>query len=134
MGKTRPIEPAIVKYFAEPSQPTHRQYLALRSFFLNGRNAEEVAKEFGYTANTIYTLARDFRGRLPGCAERGEDPFFYALRPGRANTIVPTTPLVFLWTAPVMIRITKSPIHAKPTMTEKTAERRNWPTTRPSAV
>lgn len=83
MGKTRLIEPAIVRYFAKPSQPTHRQYLALRSFFLDGRNAEEVAKEFGYTANTVYTLARDFRGRLPDCAESGADPFFHAPKPGR---------------------------------------------------
>jgi len=83
MGKTRPIEPAISQYFAEPRQPIHRQYLALRSFFFEGRNAEDVAKEFGYTVNTIYTLARNFRGRLQSCEEQGEDPFFVMLKPGR---------------------------------------------------
>ena len=83
MGKTRPAEPEIVQYFAEPDQPNHRQYLALRGFFHDGRNAEDVAKEFGYTANTIYTLARNFRARLKGCGEQGEDPFFLMLRPGR---------------------------------------------------
>ena len=83
MGKTRPTEAAIVQYFAEPDQPVHRQYLALRGFFYEGLNAEDAAKEFGYTPNTIYTLARNFRGRLQNCMEQGEDPFFQTLKPGR---------------------------------------------------
>jgi len=83
MGKARPIEPAISQYFAEPRQPIHRQYLALRGFFFEGRNAEDVAKEFGYTVNTVYTLVRNFRGRLQSCEEQGEDPFFLMLKPGR---------------------------------------------------
>jgi transposase len=83
MGKTRPTEPEILQYFAEPSQPIHRQYLALRKFFLEGSNAEDAAKEFGYTANTMYTIARNFRKRLQECAEQGEDPFFHTLKPGR---------------------------------------------------
>jgi len=83
MGKTRPTEPAIVQYFVEARQPTHRQYLAMRSFFFDGRNAESVAKEYGYTENTVYTLARNFKTRLQSCAEQGEDPFFQTLKPGR---------------------------------------------------
>ena len=83
MGKTRPPEDAVVRYFAEPGLPAHRQFLALRRFFLDGCGAEEVAAEFGYSANTVYTLARNFKGKLRRCAELGEDPFFQALRPGR---------------------------------------------------
>jgi hypothetical protein len=83
MGKTRPTEPEIVRYFAEPNRPIHRQYLALRSFFYEGRNAEDVALEFGYSVNTVYTLARNFRGRLLELAKQGEDPFFQMLKPGR---------------------------------------------------
>ena len=83
MGKTRPTEAAIVQYFAEPNQPIHRQFLALRSFFYEGLNAEEAATKFGYTSNTIYTLARNFRDRLQNCIEHGEDPFFQTLKPGR---------------------------------------------------
>ena len=83
MKKTRPTEEIIVQYFAEPNQPLHRQYLALRSFFFDGCNAEDTAKEFGYTTNTIYTLARNFRARMQACAEQDEDPFFQKLKPGR---------------------------------------------------
>jgi hypothetical protein len=83
MVKTRPTEQTIVQYFAEAKQPTHRQYLAMRSFFFDGNNAESVAKEYGYTENTIYTLARNFRAKLQTCAEQGEDPFFQTLKPGR---------------------------------------------------
>jgi hypothetical protein len=61
MGKTRPVDPFVVQYFAEPSQPFHRQYLALRSFLFEGDTAETVAAKYGYTVNTVYTIARDFK-------------------------------------------------------------------------
>ena len=83
MGKTRPIDPAVERYFAEPSQTLHRQYLALRSFLFDGDSAEAVAAKYGYTPSSVYTIARDFKARLAGCAEQGEDPFFQVLKPGR---------------------------------------------------
>ena len=83
MGRTRPIDPEIELYFAEPSQATHRQYLALRCFLFEGDNAEVVAAKYGYTASTIYTIARDFKTRLAECLKRKEDPFFQTLKPGR---------------------------------------------------
>ena len=65
MGKTRPSEPVIIQYFAAPDKPLHRQYIALRSFLYDGNSAETVAAEYGYTVSTVYTLARDFKAKLP---------------------------------------------------------------------
>jgi hypothetical protein len=83
MGKTRPTEASVSEYFAEPAQPNHRQYLALRMFLHEGATAEAAAERYGYAPSTVYTLARDFRARLAECAEGGGDPFFLAQRPGR---------------------------------------------------
>ena len=87
MTKTRPTDLAVAQYFAVPTQPIHRQYLALRSFLFEGRNAEDVAMEFGYTPNTIYTLARNFKARLRHCTQKDEDPFFVTLKPGRKKIV-----------------------------------------------
>ena len=86
MGRTRPIDPNVELYFAEPSQAVHRQYLALRSFLFEGDIAEVVASKYGYTVNSVYTIARNFKTRLAECLERGEDPFFQTLKPGRKTS------------------------------------------------
>jgi transposase len=67
-------------YFTEPSSTTHRQYLALRSFFADGRTAEQVAKESGYLASTVYSMVRDFKEKLK---KDSDDPFFREIRTGR---------------------------------------------------
>ena len=82
MAKTRPVDTVVEKYFSEPSQTFHRQYLALRSFF-GGDTAETVAAKYGYTVSTIYTIAKNFKVRLTACLEQGEDPFFQILKPGK---------------------------------------------------
>jgi len=87
MGKTRPADPTVEHYFAEPSHSLHRQYLALRSFLFDGKTAEAVASTYGYTANTVYTIARNFKIRLKDCLEQGADPFFQTLKPGRKESI-----------------------------------------------
>ena len=83
MSNPKHSETAIFQYFSKPEQPLHRQYLALRSFFLENKTAEAVAAEYGYTVSTIYTLARDFKLKLRDFYEQGEDPFFLMLKPGR---------------------------------------------------
>ena len=83
MGKTRPVDPTVERYFAEPSQTLHRQYLAMRSFLLEGGTAEAVAAKYGYTVSTVYTIARDFKIRLTTCLKQGVDPFFQVLKPGK---------------------------------------------------
>lgn len=87
MGKTRPVEPDVESYFAEPNHTMHRQYLALRSFLYEGCTAEAVAEKYGYTANTIYTIARNFKARFADCAENGGDPFFQVFTPGRKKVV-----------------------------------------------
>jgi transposase len=51
--------------FARPVVPNQRRYEALRSYFVDGASAEQVAERFDYTRATIETLVRDYRaGRL----------------------------------------------------------------------
>jgi len=79
----KPIDLAVEQYFSEPTQPLHRQYLATRSFLFEGNSAEIVAAKYGYTVNTVYTLARNFKIRLTNGMKQDEDPFFQILKPGR---------------------------------------------------
>ena len=51
--------------FARPVEPNQRRYEALRSYFVEGASAEQVAQRFDYTRATVETLVRDYRaGRL----------------------------------------------------------------------
>jgi len=79
MAKINPnIDP--VDYFTTVKNPLHKQYLALRMFFLDGRPVEQIALEFGYTVSTVYTYIRDFKEEL---VSLNEDPFFKDSKPGR---------------------------------------------------
>ena len=78
MLKTTPNTYA--SYFTEPTSATHRQYLALRMFFVDGCTAEQVAMETGYSIGTVYALVRDFKQALDKPAT---DPFFKENRTGR---------------------------------------------------
>jgi transposase len=49
------------QFFAQPTQPYHRQYEALRAIFLEGHSQKEVADRFGYTYDSLRQLVRDFR-------------------------------------------------------------------------
>lgn len=51
-------------FFKKPTNPRHQQYEALRAFFVDKLTAEEVAKQFGYTKSTVYSLTRDFQSSL----------------------------------------------------------------------
>jgi transposase len=51
----------IAKAFLEPANSTHRQYEALRAFFVEGISSKEVAKRFGYTQGSFRVLAHEFR-------------------------------------------------------------------------
>ena len=71
----------IIEYFANPINPYHKQYLALRAVFLENMSATEVSLKFGYTINTIYSLVRDFKEEFEKSKE--EDPFFKSYKSGR---------------------------------------------------
>jgi transposase len=79
MRKTIPNS-ELVSYFTEPDNTLHKQYLALRQFFINGSTAEQVAKEFGYSIGTVYSLVRDFKDKI---RNDSEDPFFKVNKVGR---------------------------------------------------
>ena len=82
IAKTRLPEKEVMDYFTNPNLATHRQYLALRSFFVDGASAEDVALAFGYKPNAVYSIARNFKKKLMECRDGDSDPFFQALRTG----------------------------------------------------
>lgn len=49
------------QYFLQPKNPTHRQYEALRAFFVEGLSSSEAASRFGYTTTSFRVLCRRFR-------------------------------------------------------------------------
>lgn len=51
----------ITRAFLQPSNATHRQYEALRAYFVEGLSSEEAAKRFGYTPGSFRVLCHQFR-------------------------------------------------------------------------
>lgn len=49
------------RFFLEPNQARHRQYEALRAYFVEGRSTAEVAQTFGYTPGSFRVLCHHFR-------------------------------------------------------------------------
>ena len=83
MGKTRPIDPNVFQFFAEPVQPLHRQYLALRSYYFDGDSAEDVAARFGYSFHAVYTMVKKFKSKLENSIHNGTELFFQETTRGR---------------------------------------------------
>ncbi|MGH9893186.1 MAG: hypothetical protein ACREA0_14595, partial [bacterium] len=55
------IPPANKDFFLAPQLPLHRQYEALRAFFVGEEPSAEVAKRFGYSSNSFRVLCHQFR-------------------------------------------------------------------------
>jgi hypothetical protein len=51
----------LTRAFLEPANATHRQYEALRAFFVEGLSSDEAAKRFGYTPGSFRVLCHEFR-------------------------------------------------------------------------
>jgi transposase len=51
----------LARRFLEPSSSTHRQYEALRAFFVDGLSSAEAATRFGYTPGSFRVLVHQFR-------------------------------------------------------------------------
>jgi hypothetical protein len=47
--------------FLEPINPLHRQYEALRAYFIEGLPSAEAARRFGYTPGALRVLCHQFR-------------------------------------------------------------------------
>lgn len=51
----------LAEHFLQPRNATHRQYEALRAYFVEGLPGPEVAQRFGYSYASFRTLASQFR-------------------------------------------------------------------------
>lgn len=77
MGDNSGDRLTLARRFLEPSNSTHRQYEALRAFFVDGVPSAEAAKRFGYTPASFRVLVYRFRNQI-------EPEFFVpATREGR---------------------------------------------------
>jgi len=83
--------------FLEPVNATHRQYEALRAYFVEGLASKDAAERFGYSPGSFRVLCHDFR-RDPGRA------FFLAERQRRQVTEKPPTKAVRLRDKVVALR------------------------------
>ena len=60
----------VARRFLEPSNASHRQYEALRAFFVENRPVAEIASQFGYKPTALNVMISRFhaqyrRGSLP---------------------------------------------------------------------
>ena len=55
----------LAQRFLKPSSPVHRQYEALRAFFVEELPSAQAAARFGYTPGSFRVLVHQFRNRRP---------------------------------------------------------------------
>jgi len=79
MGKIKQMK-IDIDYFLNPINIQHKQYEALRSYFVDGKTALEVARKFGYTYRAFTSLIAYYRNEL---SKDNEDPFFKEKKAGR---------------------------------------------------
>jgi hypothetical protein len=51
----------LARVFLEPANSTHRQYEALRAYFVDGLPSDQAARRFGYTPGSFRVLVHQFR-------------------------------------------------------------------------
>ena len=61
MGRNSKDRLTLARRFLEPSNTSHRQYEALRAFFVEGLPSAEAATRFGYTPASFRVLVHHFR-------------------------------------------------------------------------
>jgi hypothetical protein len=52
------------QFFLEPTATSHRQYEALRAFFVEGRQLPEIAQQFGYQESSLRSMVCRFRSHV----------------------------------------------------------------------
>jgi hypothetical protein len=72
------MAPDEARFFLDPDHPLHRQYEALRAYFVEGLPSAEAARRFGYTPGAFRVLCHQFRHRI----EDWEARFFREVRHG----------------------------------------------------
>ncbi len=65
------------RFFLEPTNAVHRQYEALRAYFVEGLPSAEAARRFGYTPGAFRVLCHQFRH-----AQDWQERFFREVRHG----------------------------------------------------
>jgi len=67
------------EFFLEPRETYHRQYEALRAFFVEGRPLNEIAQQFGYQESSLSVMISNFRNQVKANNLR---PFLFSRKPG----------------------------------------------------
>ena len=75
------------EFFQHPQSAAHKQYEALRAFYVERKSATEVAQQFGYTLSAFYSLSRDFKQQLKD--GQPSQQFFITPRRGRGFLHIP---------------------------------------------
>jgi hypothetical protein len=52
------------QFFLTPTETYHRQYEALRAFFIEGRRLKEIAQQFGYQESSLRSMLCRFRAQV----------------------------------------------------------------------
>lgn len=52
------------EFFLDPRETYHRQYEALRAFFVEGRGLQEIAQQFGYQESSLRSMVCRFRSQM----------------------------------------------------------------------
>jgi transposase len=69
--------------FLSPQLATHKQYEALRAYYVDGLSAAQAAERFGYTLSAFYSLLHQVRHRCGDDANALGAYFFHPPRVGR---------------------------------------------------
>ncbi len=69
------------EFFTNPQNTVQKRYEALRAFYVEKRPGKEIAKQFGYTLSSFYSLTRDFKNQLS--QNNPAQYFFISNNPGR---------------------------------------------------
>lgn len=71
-------------FFLQPVSVSHKQYEALRMYYVEKKKAKDVADEFGYTHRAFTSLVYDFYNTIKN--EGFANPFFTPKKVGRPRT------------------------------------------------
>jgi len=74
-----------IDYFLNPGSTAQKQFFGLRMYYLEGKNAKETAKMFGYKHRGFTTIVTDFNKKLKN--NRPEEIFFKPTQKGRKTTV-----------------------------------------------
>jgi hypothetical protein len=66
-------------FFLEPTETSHRQYEAMRAFFVEGRQRQEIAQQFGYQESSLRVMVSRFRNQIK---LNDLHPFLFSRRSG----------------------------------------------------